>query len=206
MSNEVERSSKHELKAEAAAPDWLGQFGLKLGGSYAYTRESRVKQLVDDAAAYASTDEDGIADRASGDAEFGDILLRAGRRASETADPGLRDVLARLVAGAFEDDARVGTWHYLLGLATSQLEPVHLRVISAIDPAGESQTAEVENQVNADPGLTSASLSRLQSIGLVSTEDGRGYGSPARGWQLTDLGRKLVELVEETRDQSSHKD
>jgi hypothetical protein len=65
------------------------------------------------------------------DETFGDMFVTAGRRAIDAADPDLRDTLARLVAAAFGDDARIETVSFLLGLVI-QLEPVHLRVRRAV--------------------------------------------------------------------------
>ncbi len=205
MSGELERSSAHEVSLDASAPEWLSELGFKVGASYKYRRESRLKRLLEDAAGYADTSEEAIGERAASEEGFGDVFLTAGQQAIDMGDSGLRDALARLVAAAFQDDARIETVSFLLGLV-DQLEPVHLRVMAALvdlaeqDPGTPPLTVMVEAKVNADAGLTTAALVRLQSLGLVADEDTGQTGPPGAGvrlrpqWSLTDLGRQLLTL------------
>jgi hypothetical protein len=47
-----------------------------------------------------------------------------------------------------------------------------------------------------EPRLADAAVARLESVGLIAAPGRGGYGSPAPEWQLTDLGKRMVNYCE----------
>jgi hypothetical protein len=206
VGSDLEPRPEHEFDVELSTADWLSQLGVKFNFAYRYRRQRRAGQFLTATAEYAETDEESLKERAVDDDALGDALVLAGERAVTTHDPELRDLLAHLVARAFQDDTRIEAISFLLRLA-EQLEPIHLRVLKAVsvipqdDPERPPFTTRVEAQVNADPGLTAAALLWLRSLGLVASIESLSTGPPGAGvkvgtpeWNLTDLGRELMRL------------
>ena len=205
MGGELEPRREQEFSFEASTSDWLSHFG-KLSVAYRYRRQGRARQFVEATAEYAETDEESLVERATDNERFGDAFVLAGQQAVTTADPELCDLFARLVARAFQDDARIEATSVLLGLV-EQLGPVHLRVLRGVsmvprhDPTFPPHTDRVEALVNADPGLTLAALLSLRSLGLVASTESTRTGPPGSSvrfdppeWALTDLGRELLRI------------
>lgn len=179
---------------------------MKIEATFRRRWQGRARHFIAATAEHAETDEESLLERASEDDSFGDAFLLAGQRAVRMGDPELRDVLAYLVARAFQDDTRIETVSMLLELA-EQLQPIHLRVLKAVsvilqhDPEHPPFTTGVEALVAADPGLTPAALLWLRSLGLVASTESLTTGPPGAGvraglpeWNLTDLGRELLRL------------
>jgi hypothetical protein len=181
--------------------------GGKLSITYERLWEGRVRQLLTEASEYAGVGEDMLADHAAENRRFADLFAAAGRKAISAHDGMLRDWLARLVAAAFADDAKIDGLSFMVDLL-AQLEPVHLRLLRAVgrlslQEGGSFSAGRLEEQVPADAGVVSAALQRLGSLGLLDDDRGRGGpmafgGTPAgQGFSLTQIGRELLKRCEE---------
>ena len=206
MGGELEPRPENEFSISVATSQLLEPLGLKIEASFRRRWQGRARDFVSATAEHAETDQESLLERASEDDAFGDAFMLAGERAVRMGDPVLQDLLAHLVARAFQDDTRIETVSMLLELA-EQLQPIHLRVLKAVtviaqqDPNHPPTTPSVEPLVHADPGLTPAALLRLRSLGLVASTESLTNGPPGAGvrvgqpeWQLTDLGRQLLRL------------
>jgi hypothetical protein len=206
MGGELEPRPENEFSISLATSQLLEQLGLKVEARYSRRWQGRARDFVSATAEHAETGEESLLERASEDDAFGDAFMLAGERAVRMGDPELRDLLAYLVARAFQDNTRIETVSMLLELA-EQLQPIHLRVLKAVtviaqnNPNHPPTTASVEPLVHADPGLTPAALLWLRSLGLVASTESQTTGPPGAGvrvgppeWQLTDLGRELLSL------------
>jgi hypothetical protein len=203
MGGELERPRQDEVTLEVSTPAW---FPATLRAAYTRRWEKRSKEFVEKTAGYVGVTEQAIFDRAETDEAFGDVFIAAGSRVTHTSDAELQDVFARLAAAAFLDDARVDAMSFQLQLVR-QLEPVHLRVLRAVDQADGTPeysrgTDDITRTVNADPGIASAALYRLESLGLVENKAYARGGPPGAGrplvdvWGTTGLGGELLALTQ----------
>ncbi|WP_127465668.1 hypothetical protein [Streptomyces sp. B27] len=145
------------------------------------------------------------------------LLEFAGRVMGAAQDISLaekRQALARALAAAVADPApaRLDIWE-LMQTAIRNIDPPHIRfmhVISAATPLPPPPESPAENVkygmllkdvCKIDPGLqlgAHAILQRLLSLGLVeSALHGIIYGGTYRPYALSDLGRRLLALLEE---------
>jgi hypothetical protein len=189
----------------------LGTGALLPGGKLSFTFrrlwDERGKQFLAQTSDYAGADEEALADRVAESKRFGDLLAAAGRKAMSVHDVTLTDWLARLVAAAFRDDAKIDTAAFLVD-TLAQLEPVHLRVLLTVrmwSNTGKRTEVRLAREVGAEPAVVAAATARLESLGLL--QSGRtgaetSYGDlerdPERVVQVSNLGNRLLKLCEET--------
>jgi hypothetical protein len=75
--------------------------------------------------------------------EFADLMAIAGNRAGERGDEQYRDILARLVGAALVDKTRIDKIAYIVARIV-RLEPVHVRLLTAIYSAESLDASRVE--------------------------------------------------------------
>jgi len=149
-----------------------------------------------------------------------DVLLIAAKRAGERGDAEYTDTLARLVAAAFIDCARIDTTAYLVNRIV-KLEPMHLRVLLPLanavhEPTEEEGEAEdsllangririepLAHRLGIDKGIAESCLAELASAGFVVEVDYERKRLPTQ-WSLSDLGRSAGVTINEVR-QKLHK-
>jgi hypothetical protein len=186
---------------EVSSGELLERHGLpsaKLATTYTRKWEHRGRGFFRKAVEYAGTDEDGLVDRVGADDTFADALATAGQKATLSGDEVMHDWLARLVAAAFNDDAKVDTVAFLIGIV-AQLEPVHLRELRDLArplrspwPVWVEVGEGVLERHLAEKDLQAAVMLRLASFGLVENKKA--------GWRAQSLGKQLVDLCEQVAE------
>jgi hypothetical protein len=183
---------------EVSTGEMLASHGLpsaKLSTTYTRRWRHRGQRFFERTLKYAGTDENGLTGRIESDEPFADTIAAAGQRAILVGDEKMQDWLARLVAAAFRDDARVDTAAFLINLLT-QLEPVHLRALRTLWPL-QGKHYSPEDGVGAESRVYEAALLRLASLGLVEEKASQTASrSNRRTWAPTTLGIEMLELCE----------
>jgi hypothetical protein len=180
--------------------DRVGLPGAELAASYKRTWDRQGSRFLTRALQYAGTDEAGIAARIDRDHRFGSVLAAAGQQATVVGDELMQDWLARLVAAAFADDAKVDTVAFLVNMI-AQLEPVHLRALR--ETSKPLRRSEALERVGVEMPVYRAALLRLESLGLVEEShpspppEPRWSGRPS--WTRTPLGDQLLNLCEQAQ-------
>jgi hypothetical protein len=186
-----------ELGTGELISHWIA--GGKLSLSFERNYQRRSRRFVDRTLEFADTDEDRLVDRVSADERFADVVAAAGRKAISTSDEPMQDWLARLVAAAFLDDARVDEVAFLVHLLT-QMEPVHLRVLQVLPDqvSAEGELAAISTRVDLEPGLTLAALAHLEAVG-VGEDHTPGGGRPKdqHSWWITRAGQALLKYAQD---------
>jgi hypothetical protein len=98
--------------------------GGKLTFGFRRKWDHRGAAFLDRIEGYADADEDALVQRVDKDDRFADVLSAAAQKAIQVGDEEILDWLARLVAGAFLDDAKVDEIAFMVDLL-AQLSPVH---------------------------------------------------------------------------------
>ena len=176
--------------------------GGKLTFGFRRKWNHRGAQFLERVKDYADTDEDELVRRVEDDARFADALGAAAQRAVLVGDGMMQDWLARLVAAAFNDDAKVDSIAFLVNLL-AQLEPVHLRLVKGLSdnpPETDGQTPRVlSTAVHADAMLIVAAMQRLSSLHLAKMAEMAliPHDDAERAWTLTTMGIQMLELCEQ---------
>lgn len=213
-----EPRDERELKAELEmhTPNWLP--GVKVDVIYRRLWDKRQEQFAQSVSnATGKTLDELQGQIAQGDG-LTDILLTAAKRAGERGDIGYTDTLARLVAAALIDPAKIDTTAYLVDRIV-RLEPIHLRVLV---PLAETEDAPVPRDsrivfqdiirienlarlLNIDVGIVESCLSELAAVGFVERHENRRSGpggheiSMAPTWSPTHLGVSAANTITQVR-------
>jgi hypothetical protein len=203
---------------ELGLPVWL-PLAAKIKVSFERRWAARTKPILDALIERAGGDED-LGQRLNDDEQFAEMLEEGITSAAQSADPEYRDALASLIHAAFDDEAKIQTYAYLLS-CLAQLDPLHLRVLREIIRVqlrmGNRQFRAgtnvpepyLEEHVPADSWLVSSALQGLLSMGFVAytpaPPEGRSYSPPPTppAWSITDLGRHLLEVCKTYANPSS---
>jgi hypothetical protein len=132
---------KLEIKAEVGTPTWIP--GGKLAVTFNRLWDKRRHRFIDATASAANLDTEELFERIEEGGEISDIFIKAGERATSTGSEAIQDLLARLVAAALKDDAKVEPIAFSIDYIT-ELEPVHIRIISSFDDRSRRQRAQRE--------------------------------------------------------------
>ncbi|WP_157743129.1 hypothetical protein [Micromonospora coriariae] len=220
---EPESNKEHEFSIELSTPDWLAPIAPALKVGYTHRRQDRGRRFIEDSARHAGVEPGEMLSWSSENELFADAFTAAGEKSIATGDPHLRGALARLVAAAFKDDARIETVSFMISL-TTQLEPVHLRILKILEEISNvvnrpksntalvkrgAQVPEIAESAAAEWSVVLAALVRLQSMGLVNkspsgvpeTLDQKTILSLLE-WQTTNLGVELLALCDEVDAES----
>jgi hypothetical protein len=113
-----------------------------------------------------------------------DVYAAAAGQATGQGDPGVWDVLSRLVTAALLDDSRIDTVSHLL-TRLARLDPLHVRILGRFPPdpafepeavlraagrhraAVEASWPGVEALILAEASVVEAALGELRGIGFV---------------------------------------
>jgi hypothetical protein len=169
------RESEVEVAGEVGTPFW-SPLSAKLSLKMRHTWQHREAQYVDGVAASSGLSRDELEQACLGDEVAADVFYSGGRRALGVADDEYRSALARLVAAAFFDEAKIQEV-VLLTSQLIQLEPAHLRLLrrmfhsdrgSALPrwPAPASYLGEL---IDVGPETATGILERLAGFGLVKS-------------------------------------
>ena len=111
--------------------------GIKVGATFRrkWTR-ARTERFVDNLSAESGLSRNELRDRLQQEDEITDLFANAAMGANDSGSKEYSELLARLVAAALIDDAKVDPISYLIERFT-QLSPVHLRVLTIIHDADE---------------------------------------------------------------------
>ncbi|MFI8996998.1 hypothetical protein [Streptomyces sp. NPDC053542] len=207
------------LVGAAAGPALSTGFEL-VADRIASRRAERRDQVVRDVARLLRIEPEELAERLLEDER---LLELAGRVVGAAQDISLaqkRRALARALAAAVADPApaRLDIWE-LLQAAISEIDPPHIRFMHVISPAPSlpkppertSSDTKYGMSLSAvcslDPGLEvggHAVLQKLIALGLVeSALNGFMMGDAGRPYALSDLGRRLLVLLEEEASSAS---
>lgn len=156
---------------------------------------------------YADATPDEVEERLGADERLGDSYFTAGEKAVRSSDAEFRGALARLVAAGLRDDALVDEVAYFVSVL-SQLEPAHLRLLAALDEAGQrSETRAVPSvryvglRAGMAPHIASSAAERLHSLSLITDRlDGEmlSWGQDTLGFfGVTDAGLALLRYCEQ---------
>jgi hypothetical protein len=169
--------------------------GGKLTLSYGRKWDHRGRRFLNAVEGYADANEDELVQRIEEDGRFGDLLAVAAQKVVLIGDDEIQDWLARLVAGAFLDDAKVDEIAFLIDLL-AHLSPAHLRVMRGVVDLPPLSRQDIEAQLNMPPALVQAAVARLEADGLIAAPRAGGFGSPTPEYQLTDLGKTMLSHCE----------
>lgn len=109
--------------------------GIKVGATFRrkWTR-ARTERFVDNLSAASGLSRNDLRDRLQQEDEITDLFANAAMGANDNGSKEYSELLARLVAAALIDDAKVDPISYLIERFT-QLSPVHLRILAIIHDA-----------------------------------------------------------------------
>lgn len=144
----------------------------------------------------SSADDDGLS-----------LLDRAAEIAALTADRRKIRILARVAAQAISgDDAKIHQASVLLP-TLADLEPPHIRVVVELArkrSIGESTARSVEQisatLTNDRPDLVEVLVAQLVARGVLQLEQPVASIVPILSYQLTEMGRQLLEYLDEYRE------
>jgi len=146
MANEPYDDREVSAELEVHTPNWLPGAKLKTGFQRKWNRVDRFFDGVADASGLTHEE---LEDRISQGDEITDLVITAGQRAAEKGNHAYSDLLARLVAAALIDDAKVDPISYLMDRIV-QLDPVHLRILETLRAAEIADRAMMEGQVDSE--------------------------------------------------------
>ena len=200
---------KLEAWAEFGAPEVLG-LKASVGVRYQQTWHERGTEYRDDVAGAAALALHDLEARLENNAALRDVFANGANRIVHVDDQSYRRTIARAVARAFADDAKIDEISYLCR-ELEQLEPVHLRVLDAFKRRIESSRT-LAKHLSASEGLMEAALRRLASSAFIEQIDEEldvdpetntaSPTAPRPRWQLSAWGRAALRFV---RDESSDK-
>jgi hypothetical protein len=196
---------EREVQAEfnVGLPSWLpgGRFGV----SYRRLWDKRGANFINQAADAAGLEVNALADRIEDGDGFSDVFASAARQAIADGDPARADTLARLVAAALFDDARIHVVSYVLSFIES-LQPIHIRIINALrsqrrvrQPQTDAKIwytrslAEVAREVKALPNLVIAASQNIAIFYECQFHEDEGDLS----YRRLGLAVTLEELIDE---------
>ncbi len=203
--------------------------GVMLNLSFKRIWDNRADRFATDTATTAGMTLEDLDERISSGGPIANIYLTAGRKAWESGDHYLNDVLARLVAAALLDDARIDTMAYVIDRIV-KLEPIHIRIVALfLEWATVEQDANEQAGQDADKkygllqdrtlgdggpslpphkigpillldaGIIQSCLQELESVGFVHDRRNKGR------YQIAALGLAASKIINDTRDQlASH--
>lgn len=220
MSSELrdERELRAALAVRTPEYNWLPSLTVDLVARRLWDkRQERFVQSVVEATRIAFQELQERIDSADG---LTDVAITAARRAGERGNTEYIDTLARLVAAAFLDSARIDTIAYIVDRIV-KLEPIHLRLLGPLAEASQSSDdSQNESEdclyingrvhVNAaarildtDVGIVESCLNELVAVGFAErfdAEDKRPAMKARRtSWELTELGISAGKTVNQVR-------
>ena len=189
--------------------------GIKVGATFRrkWTR-ARTERFVDNLSAESGLSRNELRDRLQQDDEITDLFANAAMGANDNGSKEYSELLARLVAAALIDDAKVDPISYLIERFT-QLSPVHLRVLAIIHDAdkydasiakahvrydavvewidstpavydGKIRVGAVSGKLDLPDGIVESCLGDLTTVGFVTKAGGeyRQTGSKGRSFDF----------------------
>jgi hypothetical protein len=203
-----EPKDEREFKAELELSSGALLPGGKLAVSFRRLWDKRVDDLAADVIDIAEIDADEFAGRIAAGDPAADLFRIAAERVVTDGDPFLRDVLARLVAAALDDDAEIHEVSYLMDQLAG-LHPLHIRVLWSLTPGGALRSAQArsasppsareaersERNYKEIAASVRASWVLVEGAMAVLTEKNFA-GRDAEGWFfLLPLGERLRDVV-----------
>ena len=144
----------------------------KAGATYRrkWTR-ARTERFVDNLSAASGLNRNELRDRLQQEDEITDLFANAAMGANENGSKDYSEMLARLVAAALLDDAKVDPISYLIERFT-QLSPVHLRLLAVIRDADrrEASILAIKDALKRDAAWAEWDKSPAVSGGIINVE------------------------------------
>lgn len=202
-----------EIAGEMGLP-----FTAKLSVRFKRRWSDRANQLIDDVSRESGMDVDELENRMEADERLESTMLEAVAKAGRVSDPEYREALARVVAAAFADDAKVDEIEQLAAQLIT-LDAFALRVLDRAyrqkdgrlltSPDRAIALHRLWTTLDVAMPVLSAALARLAGLGLVSTAVT--FGDPDEGfsealadqreyWLTTRWGLRAVELCRRQLD------
>lgn len=204
-----------EIAGEVGLP-----FTAKLSVRFKRRWTDRANELIEDVSRETGLDVPQLEERMERDERLESTMLEAVAKAGRVADPQYREALARVVAAAFADDAKVDEVEQLAAQLMT-LDAFALRVLveayrrhdqKPVTFAGFSiDTYRAQKVLDVDSTVIAASLARLAGLGFVANgltmpDISKGLAEPGTGgqeyWRTTRWGLRALELCNRQFDQA----
>lgn len=160
-----------EVFVEGGLPSGF-PLSARVGVKFQRVWKQRGSEFVQRVCAECLSKSDDIEERALTDDRFADLLGDGLDRAIRSADREYRDALAKIVANAFTDDAKIDQYQRLMKDIRG-LDPFDLRVLVAIYSQDRHPLGKIDEQAlyaldTHGLGIVHATLPRLRALGLIA--------------------------------------
>ncbi|MFC7360639.1 hypothetical protein [Nocardioides astragali] len=194
-----------EVGAEVSLP-----FTAKASVRYKRRWEARTKQFLTDTCASAGLSPEAIEAQMIDDERLDDLVLDGINKAARVSDPEYRETLARVVAAAFSDEARIDEVEQLAGQLVT-FDAFALRVLRqaytgysglAPYPGIDISVWSIAHAMATEEAPITGALARLAGLGLVNGSPSPEHigkllaqALPQRDyWTTTAWGARAIEL------------
>lgn len=208
LHDDREFSSEVEIHTSQAL-EWLGGFKAKV----AYQRKwkmLRAQRLAETLTTASGMTLDEIRSRVDQGDEVAELIETTAGRATENGNREYSDLLARLVAAALIDDAKIDPIAYLIDRIV-KLQPIHIRILALFADDEWHKSYEIEstndgykridtdlvaNELSMPKGILEACLRDLAEVYFTEV---KAMSQPR--FEVKDLGRAAADEIWRVRNQ-----